>query len=280
MKSIALRSGVLRPLAALCRSTARFPGRWRIVQWSVKESRAVGAAMGETTVTTGDGFRFTCDLRDWIGQYVFVTGTYEEPTAALMSRMVRPGDTVVDVGANVGYFTLLLSHLVGPTGRVHAFEPMPHALERLKAHLAMNRCQNVTLHECAVGSTSGTTRLYLGPRHHTSVSSLMARDGAEAVDVHCTTLDDALAGIRPTLVKVDVEGWESEVMAGAKTLLDSPDPPRIIAEVSDPGWTRGLQERGFTMFAIGEAGPREIVNADLEGGQFNALFCRTPLPAR
>ncbi len=270
----------LRLAALLCRNVRAFPGRWRVLRWAVQNVRRVGGTMKQTTVRTVQGFRFTCDLDDWIGQYVFVTGDYEEPTALLMSQLVMPGDTVVDVGANVGFFTLLLSRLVGPAGRVIAFEPMPHALSRLKTHLSLNRCDNVTVLESAVGAGSGTTRLYLGPRHHTSISSLQPRDGAATVEVACTSLDAALSGHgRISLVKIDTEGWEPAVIAGANRLRASEAPPFVIAEVSEPGWPDALVACGFEMYVIEHGGIRRLSKAPRgDGGQFNALFARGPLP--
>jgi FkbM family methyltransferase len=269
----------LRVVSATCRRFQDFPGRWRLVRWAVRNIRRTGSTMGQTTVLTAHGFRFTCDLADWIGQYVFVTGNYEEPTAALMRHLVNPGDVVVDVGANIGFFTLLLSRLVGPDGRVIAFEPMPHALERLRAHLALNHCDNVTLRECAVGSTSGTARLYLGPRHHSSIASLQPREGAASVDVDSSTLDEALQDVATVkCVKIDAEGWEPEVLAGAGRLLGGEAPPFLIAEVSDPGWPGSLIADGFQAFIIERDGLRRIAEVREDMGQFNALLSRQPLP--
>ena len=240
--------------------------------------RAIGPTMRETTVRTVPGFLFTCDLADWIGQYVFVTATYEEPTAATMARLVAPGDVVVDVGANVGFHTLLLSRLVGPTGRVLAFEPMPHALQRLKANLAMNACDNVIIRECAIGAVPATATLYLGPRHHTSIASLQPRDGAVTVQVDCLTLDDATPDGRITLIKIDAEGWEPEVIAGASRTLAGSAAPYVIAEVSDPGWPTTLTGLGFQMFSIETHGVRPVKPRTGMTGQFNALFSPRPLP--
>jgi FkbM family methyltransferase len=269
----------LRLAAAVCRRLQYFPGRWRVVRWTLGQVRLSGASMAPTTVTTVHGFKFTCDLSDWIGQYVFVTASYEEPTAALMAQVVRPGDLVVDVGANVGFFTLLLSRLVGKTGRVIAFEPMPHALDRLRAHVSLNRCENVTIRDCALGSSTGTEQLYLGPRHHTSIASMQPREGAQTVEVACRTLDDELQGeavIR--CMKIDAEGWEPQVLAGARRVLERDPAPFLIAEVSDSAWFGSLVAKGFQGFAIGPDGLQRIVDIPKQTKQFNAFLSKEPLP--
>jgi FkbM family methyltransferase len=269
----------LRMAALVCRRFQDFPGRWRLVRWAIRHIRQTGSSMRQTTVSTVHGFRFTCDLADWIGQYVFVTGAYEEPTSALMAELVRPGDLAVDVGANVGFFTLLLSRLVGESGRVIAFEPMPHALDRLRAHVALNRCNNVVIRDCALGSEAGTSQLYLGPRHHTSTASLKPRPGAATVDVACTTLDEALgAESLVACLKIDAEGWEPEVLAGAGRVLAQESAPFVIAEVSEPAWPAMLLTRGYEMFAIDRDGLRSPSEWQ-DSGQFNALFTRRPVPA-
>jgi FkbM family methyltransferase len=269
----------LRLAAATCRRFQDFPGRWRVVRWAIRHVRQNGASMRHTTVTTVHGFQFACDLGDWIGQYVFVTGSYEEPTAALMAQLVCPGDLVVDVGANVGFFTLLLSRLVGRGGRVVAFEPMPHALERLRAHVSLNRCDNVTIRDCALGAATGTTQLYLGPRHHTSIASLQPRDGAQAVEVACRTLDDELSGDGPVAcLKIDAEGWEPEVLAGARLVLEQQPTPFVIAEVSEPSWPASMIASGFEGYIIEHDGLRRFDDRSTLPSQFNALLSTRPLP--
>jgi FkbM family methyltransferase len=237
--------------------------------------------MSPTFVTTRHGFRIQCELEDWLSQHVFVSGSYEENTASLFEALIRPGDTVVDVGANLGFFTLLFSSLVGETGAVIACEPMPLALERLRRHLALNEAKNVTLHAVAVSSTNGEARFYLGPPEHTSISSLNPREHAAEVIVSCRRLDDLLAGRHVDFIKIDVEGAEADVLEGAEETLRR-GVRNIVAEVSSPAWPSRLLERGYRMYAIHWDALRPVLDpADPRlPTQYNALFTRDgALPA-
>jgi FkbM family methyltransferase len=271
----------LRAQAALCRRTQDLPGRWRVVRRVLREVRAHGHEMGPVVVSTRHGFRLRCELHDWVPQYVYATGSYEERTTELITRLVGPGAHAVDVGANIGFFTLLLSRLVGPAGRVIAFEPLPAAIERLRANLSLNKVRNVTVQEAAVCEAPGESSLFLGPVSHSSMASLTNRTGVGEVRVRCTSLDEALAGCGPIeVLKIDAEGAEPRVLAGASRIL-SAGVPYIFAEVSDPGWPSLLQRQGYEMYWIDWNGLVRVVDASHRGlpDQFNAFFTRRGLPA-
>jgi FkbM family methyltransferase len=145
-----------------------------------------------------------------------LNGTYEREQTALFEQMLRPGDTVLDVGANVGYYTLLAAVLVGEHGRVHAFEPEPRNAGFLRRHAAINRCRNVTVQQAAVSDRAGTARFDFG-----SGSGTGHLADAGAIEVRTLRLDDYCAehGLAPTAIKIDVEGAEMSVLQGARETL-------------------------------------------------------------
>ena len=122
-----------------------------------------------------------------------------------------------DVGANVGFFTLLASRLVGPSGRVLSFEPFPGALTYLRRHLELNNVNNATVVAAAVSDVSAR----VGFRAHENLTMGRLADGGElAVD----------AGLpAPDLIKIDVEGEEAKVLRGAETLLREKRPTLLLA---------------------------------------------------
>lgn len=146
-------------------------------------------------------------------------GTYESHVQRLFCERVKPGDVVFDIGANVGFFTLLAAKLVGQNGHVYAFEPLPRNLHYLERHLQLNGITNVTMQPLAIAKASGSARFRSG--QHASMGQLT---DAGDLEVTTTSLDDVIAnGIapRPAFIKMDIEGAESDALRGAKALLDS-----------------------------------------------------------
>ena len=158
----------------------------------------------------------------------YLLGSYERSVQGVLVAHLRPGDVFWDVGAHVGFFTLLGSRLVGARGRVHAFEPLPRNRRRLEAALEANRSTNVEVHELAVTSSTGEAPL----RGHRSSAmwSLMDNRGTdERVTTPTTTLDDLRGSFEPPqVVKVDVEGVEYEVMRGGAQFLDEHRPLLVV----------------------------------------------------
>jgi len=159
-------------------------------------------------------------------RYLF--GSYESPVQAALAAHLRPGDVFWDVGAHIGFFTLLGSRLVGAEGRVHAFEPLPRNRRLLEAALAANGSTNVEVHELAVTSSTGEAAL---KGHRSSAMwSLMENKGTdERLTTPTTTLDDLRGSFEPPhVLKVDVEGVEYEVMRGGTRFLDEHRPLLIV----------------------------------------------------
>jgi FkbM family methyltransferase len=183
-----------------------------------------------------DGRRFRVPENDLMYSQVFIYGAYEPPESAMIAGLLRPGDFAIDVGANHGWFALLMGARVGPSGRVWAFEPVPPMLDELRANLELNSGLPVDVKPLALGEERGEVKLHLfsGLVHgHASTSTLGRDDYVEyAAELH--RLDDLVAGEEaPALVKVDVEGAELGVLRGALPLLEADDPPIWMLEVND-----------------------------------------------
>jgi FkbM family methyltransferase len=259
-------------------------GRWRLLNATLPLARSMLHEPRYRTVRTRYGFRLRVNLGDWLGRHVFVTGDYEPPTARLIAALLRPGDFFVDVGANIGYFTLLAARCVGPAGRVIAFEPSPRTREELAGNIALNAASNVLIGAEALSDCEGEATFYEGPEDHCGISSLRSiRDATRLVRVRTARLDDLLTpGRRVGLVKIDVEGAEARVVEGMIGRLES-DRPDLIIEVTDgylrelgdsaQGLCRRLLALGYRMYRIGDDGliPMELAEASC-CGQYNALF--------
>jgi FkbM family methyltransferase len=145
-------------------------------------------------------------------------GSYEYAKRILFEETVTEGSVVFDVGAHAGFYTLLASVLVGPTGRVFAFEPLPGNLSYLKQHLRLNNVENTTVIEAAVLDKSGVTSFDEGP------SSSMGHVSSHGkLQVKAVAIDELVASGElplPGYVKMDIEGAETLALAGAKSTLE------------------------------------------------------------
>ncbi|HTZ87178.1 MAG TPA: FkbM family methyltransferase [Solirubrobacteraceae bacterium] len=172
----------------------------------------------------------------------YLTGDAEPEVQEALAALIEPGQTVYDVGANIGFFTMLCSRLVGPQGRVYAFEPIPQNLATLRHNVALNDLANVTIVEQALSSSTGTAEMFISPWsafHSLNVEGASKQDnhGPEAgqITVQTVTLDEFLKGegVRaPDLLKIDVEGAELIVLEGAGETLRSRK-PLLLCELHD-----------------------------------------------
>ena len=157
----------------------------------------------------------------------FIQGTYEPTQTALFMDCVREGHVVFDVGAHVGYYTALASIRTGSTGRVIAFEPRPLNLRFLRCHLRLNHLANVTVIESCVGETTGEARF--DTRTGTGTGHL-SDDGE--LPVKLVSLDGLVQQgtiPAPHVIKMDVEGAELRVLAGAENILRTARPILLIS---------------------------------------------------
>jgi FkbM family methyltransferase len=136
-----------------------------------------------------------------------------------MRKYLTRDDVFVDVGANIGYLTIVAAMAVGPKGKVFSFEANPRIFEYLKRNVALNGLSNVTMRNCALGKTNGTADLLECPGDD---SQSCVAHGKGAIAIPMISLDDALPHERTVaLLKIDVEGYEKFVLEGARHLLSS-----------------------------------------------------------
>lgn len=193
---------------------------------------------GEVLVPTTDGRRLHADLGTGMCDLIFFLGEYERAVTRAISAVVRPGDVCLDVGANLGWYTTLLHELAGPTGEVHAFEPVPSIFGALERNVALlDHTANVHLRNVALGDAPGQAAIHLFaglPNGHASMSD-MDRDDYETVDVPVITVDSYLVEqqVGPVdVVKMDIEGAELLFLRGAGRLFDQDVPPIWMVEMA------------------------------------------------
>jgi FkbM family methyltransferase len=147
----------------------------------------------------------------------------------------------LDVGANIGLHTIVMSRLTGSAGRVFAFEPDPHNFQLLERNLRANGAGNVTAHQCAIGEADGVVRLARNPRNYADCRVTSELPGWSSEAVPMTTLDTALPELPAgslRFVKLDVQGSECRVLRGMRRTLERQPDVVMVVEVF-PGGLRG-----------------------------------------
>jgi FkbM family methyltransferase len=163
----------------------------------------------------------------------YLLGTAEPDVVAVFERHLSRGDVALDLGANVGFFTLVSAALVGPEGRVVAFEPLPDNAAALRRNVALNALAHVAVVEAAVSDSEGSADLTLGESDQ--VASLAFDDrGEETIRVETVTIDAEMQrrGLAPTMIKIDVEGAEDAVVRGAIETLTT-HRPVVLCEIHE-----------------------------------------------
>jgi FkbM family methyltransferase len=167
----------------------------------------------------------------------FVSGEYEYPVQNAVSSLVRGGDVFYDVGANVGFFSVLAGRLVGPTGAVYAFEPVPSNASIVERNARLNHLGNIEALRIAVSRQTGKSELYLA--HYAGGAALKSAgappDLCGSILVDTSSIDDLVEHSRirpPDVVKIDVEGAELDVLHGMLKVLQERH-PKVILEVDD-----------------------------------------------
>ena len=175
---------------------------------------------------------------------------YEERFDGALAAAIRPGDTVWDVGANLGLYTEKFANQVGPAGHVAAFEPSPRNVVKLRARFPESR--SVTVLPIALGDQPGTATFYSNQSADGTTDSLMPRvQGAVPINVPIHQGDEFLARHPPNVIKIDVEGFELEAVRGMRKTLASPNLRSVLIEVhfgilSD----RGIQDAPAQLAAL------------------------------
>jgi len=248
-----MRNQIGHLLAAASRAAPFERGRWRLGSLAYRMVDS-GAADYAKIITTRHGFDLALDLRQFIDRTIFCTGEWEPHETQVIARILKPGDSFADVGANIGYFALLAAKIVGPEGHVYAFEANPETYKLLQDNIARNGAANVTAHHLAIGEDAGHAVIH---RHEAGNAgrdvAMVAQDGETGDQVRMERLDSVLGDASIKLIKLDIEGGEAKALRGAQAILEGEDAPQLLFELTpqflvdngdDAGelleWLRGL----------------------------------------
>ncbi|MEI6160727.1 MAG: FkbM family methyltransferase [Roseococcus sp.] len=200
--------------------------------------RAMMAGAPEEAVAPirGTAARLIVPTGDFIGAAVYGLGDLDPKVTWVARRILRPGDTALDIGANLGLVAMAMADAVGPGGRVEAFEPQPRFAALARRSAELNGFAHLTLHEVALGQRDATVELHI-PHENMGRASIGRAEGADEViqvtQRHAGALLGSLHLGSIRLIKMDVEGYETEVVAGAEAFLRANPPDAILFELND-----------------------------------------------
>lgn len=247
-----------------------------IAYFAIRSNRLMDSQsvyLGDNTAVTflENGIRILVDTRSIdIGIHLLTLGRWETAYTSLFTRLVKPGNTVIDLGANHGVYALLAAQIVGPTGRVDAFEPNPRLSKLVDLSLRLNGFAGwARVHALGASEAMGTARLVFNDNFSGGGAVALAGSAAETrpgVECRLVALDDMFAdpSYRPDVIKMDVEGHEGRALRGMRRILERSPDVRIMMEfgpammhnagVSAPEVTAFFESLGHSAWTIDDQG--------------------------
>lgn len=227
-----------------------------------------GILNNHVAIKTDEGFFLNLNKLDSVSWRIYFADAHEHNIGRIIKERLGPGDVFVDVGANVGYFSMIGAQAVGPAGQVIAYEASPSNTILIKKNLEMNEFENIDIRNEAVSAEAGIVKLYgSDPALLAQKSLLASRGGTVEAEVPSVPLTVKSIGVDPSrirLIKIDVEGAEQMVVDGMHQLLDTPGfAGEIILEITPADFVKGRNglldpflSRGYRMFRI--PNPQEL----------------------
>jgi len=220
-----------------------------------------------------------------------VHGVVEPFETEIVKKEIKEGDVVLDIGANIGYYSLIFAKLVGKEGKVFAFEPEPENFALLKKNVEINGYKNVILVQKAVSNKTGRTKLYLC-EESAGDHSIYELNGRQSMEIEVIRLDDYFIDYdgKIDFIKIDVQGAEGEAIQGMPNLLNKNKTVKIIAEFCPLGLKRSgieaeeflklLQKHDFKLYRVDKQKIKPLVNLRKlleiytpENENFTSLLC-------
>ncbi|MEZ4937996.1 MAG: FkbM family methyltransferase [Crocinitomicaceae bacterium] len=219
---------------------------------------------GQVSPIEYQDFKLEVKLDDWIQENLFFLGKYEEAELKVIQNILKEGDTFIDVGANIGLFSLVASRHVGITGKVISFEPFPENFNHLEKHLQLNQIKNVQAENKAVGDEIGQIHLYHNPDDkNLGMVSTTASENSQKIDVELITLDHYFQqNPNPSIqmIKIDIEGHEYPALRGMQATLEKYKPVLLVEIIeqedqsNEQNILQFLSDLGYEKFFIDDEG--------------------------
>ena len=241
-----------------------------------------------------NGFAMYLDRHDMVISPILLRDKIWEPfETEVFMREVKYGDVVLDIGANMGYYTLLASKIIGNNAKIYAFEPDPGNFSLLKKNMKANNIKNVVLEQKAVSNETGKIKLYSCSDNKGDHRIYDSHDGRRALDIRAVSMDDYFKDYKGVInfIKMDIQGAEIGALQGMQALLAKNKPLKMITEywpnglrrfgADHEGYLKMILACGFEMFEISEENktlesttiPRLLETYTVGKDNFTNLLC-------
>ncbi len=242
---------------------------------------------GQTAICTFDkGLKINAQLSEWIQQHIYFLGIWDKQGTRFIKNHLKKGNVFFDIGANIGYYSLIVSKQVGENGQIHAFEPVSGVFAQLQSNIELNGISNISANQNAVYEKSGTLDLFVSSGENTGMSSIFHHDTESGVveKVDAITIDDYVEKMkidRIDLIKIDIEGAELFALKGMKNTLQRFKPMVFMelsqevlrnASVNEKEIIQFMAKMDYELKGIDERG----VMVTVTGNQYeyaNVVFC-------
>ena len=178
------------------------------------------------------GSKMYLNLNDFgLSKYLFLNGIREPECTKIMKQELQKGMTIVEIGANIGYYALMEASIIGDKGKIYAIEPFPSNFDLLKRNVELNSYDNIIeLHKMAISNQSGKTKLYVSDKHN--LCNMLESDADGFVEVTTKTFDEFIADKQlPDMIRMDIEGFEYYILDGMKKTMDKCNSCKMFIEV-------------------------------------------------
>jgi FkbM family methyltransferase len=255
-------------------------GKWRLIQ-RLATLKAISKIRNSVYTVRRGGVRYQLDISDPMDRGLYYIGVHEGLVTKFLQCFLRSGLTCFDVGANIGYYSLLFSKLVGPFGQVHGFEPCPNEFGRLQRNVFLNDMSNINLHQIALGDIKG--KIGITKWKKGGLTRVSSSNDDFFHEARSTTLDD-FCKIKKiykiNVIKVDIEGYEVKFLHGAlETILRNK--PTIVIELNPTALDifgnnvleikEILCNMGYTLYKTHRKGLKRLYKLPTKGYYINAI---------
>lgn len=188
-------------------------------------------------LNTTHGFKLWIDpiLDQGVEKSLYYTGTYERGTLSVIKDILGENDVFVDIGANIGLMSIYASKIVGVNGKVYSFEPNPNTYEILTRNIEINSCSNILASQYAIGDKKQSSLIFDNWNKNRGSSSIINYNESQSgYEINIDTLEHLIEDYDDIdLIKIDVEGYELQVLFGMRNILESMQAPNLIIECSE-----------------------------------------------